>query len=457
MVSPKDMAAYTSEFIGTFMLVLSVGCNVKTGSPVWGVTSIALTLMVSIYALGHVSGGHFNPAVSLTMAILGKENPNGKGGPVEMCIYAAVQIIAGICAGLVYSMLFGSMNLEPPGGLGGWWQAAIAEMIYTFMLCFVVLNVACAKQHAGKQFYGIAIGFVVIAGGYAAGHLSGGVFNPAVAFGVDVSSLHLGFGWCLAYTIFECLGAVAAAGLYKICRPDDFEGYTAPSAAEKFGGSNYRKVPCLVSEFLGTYILVLTVGLNVLGGSNAPVWSIAASLMCMVFALGSCSGAHFNPAVTLALICSGRDKITPSDAGLYIVTQFFGGVAAAFTYMALEEGKTFPLQPGASYGRLEALLVEILYTFLLTFVVLNVASIKTPLDEYFGLAIASCVTAGGYAIGAVSGGSLNPAVSLGIGLTSMSFLNCVLYIMVEFLGGALAAVVFHEVHQEEYSKKDLPQ
>merc|ERR1719174_2347393 len=91
------------------------------------------------------------------------------------------------------------------------------------MLCFVVLNVAAPKKHKGKnQFYGLAIGFVIVAGGYAAGHISGGCFNPAVAFGIDVSGFKAGFGWSVAYTFFEIIGAAMAAGLFRVCRPEDF-------------------------------------------------------------------------------------------------------------------------------------------------------------------------------------------------------------------------------------------
>merc|ERR1711957_463806 len=309
-----------AEFVGTFMLILTVGCNVLTGNPVWGVTSIACTLMVSIYALGGVSGANFNPAVSLALGIAKKLEWKDVG------IYMGCQTAGGISAGLVYSLVLKSFNLAPTPGFA-WWQAGLAELLYTFMLCFVVLNVACSKKHADQnQFYGLAIGFVVIAGGYGAGHISGGCFNPAVAWGIDVSSAGIGFGWCLAYTAFELVGAVAAALLFKACRPGEGSGEDPPE------GFKYELGPRLVSEFIGTYMLVLTVGLNVIGGSKAPVFSIAASLMCMIFALGSCSGAHFNPAVTVAILLSGRGKISSADVGKYIGAQLVGGILGSMTY-----------------------------------------------------------------------------------------------------------------------------
>jgi len=432
-------AKYVAEFVGTYLLVFTVGCNVLSGSPVWAATSIACVLMVSIYALGGVSGANFNPAVSVTLGLSNKLEWK------EVGIYAVVQIIAGICAGLSYGALFFKVfNLEPQPGFG-WWEAALAEVLYTFMLCFVVLNVATASKNAGNQFFGLAIGFVIIAGGYAAGGISGGAFNPAVALGIDVSSAGLGFGWGFAYTGYELIGAALASALFRVVRPDEFGG-----------SADYTLGTKLVSEFIGTFYLVLTVGLNVLGKSPAPVWSIAASLMCMIYALGNCSGAHFNPAVTLALLASGRDIIPATEALAYMGVQILGGICAAYMYAAMHHGATFALAPGPGFNFGHAAMAEIIFTFVLCYVVLCVASVKEPSKDMFGLAIASCVTAGGYAIGAVSGGSLNPAVSFGISSANIinegKFYNCLIYSAYEFVGAGLAAGIFHVTHPGEYSK-----
>merc|ERR1719252_61569 len=141
-----------------------------------------------------------------------------------MGIYCVVQIIAGIAAGYSYALLFWTAFPLGPGAGFAWWQAGLAEVLYTFMLCFVVLNVATARKNDGNQYFGLAIGFVIIAGGHAAGQISGGCFNPAVAFGIDVSSIELGFGWCLVYTVFELVGAVLAAVLFRfVVRPGDYD------------------------------------------------------------------------------------------------------------------------------------------------------------------------------------------------------------------------------------------
>merc|ERR1719424_2482225 len=152
-----------------------------------------------IYALGGVSGANFNPAVSLALGLT-----NNLQWPLVGC-YAATQLLAGVVARICYTVLFGgekSIVLQPTEG-HHLWQAGLAELLYTFMLCFVVLNTACSKQHAGKdQFYGIAIGFVIVAGAYSGGSVSMGCFNPAVAFGIDVSSYQHGVGYCFIYTVF---------------------------------------------------------------------------------------------------------------------------------------------------------------------------------------------------------------------------------------------------------------
>ena len=401
MSEPSLPAKCTAEFVGTFLLIFTVGCNVLGGSPIWAGVSIAFVLMVCIYALGGISGANFNPAVSVTLGI-----SRALGGPgldwQTVGIYSGVQVLAGIVAGVCYSLLFGqSFNLAPAKGFS-WYHAGLCELLYTFMLTFVVMNVAAAKKNATEknQYYGMAIAFTVVAGAYGAGAVSGGCFNPAVALGIDLSSAGLGFGWSLVYIAFELVGAAMAAALFKVVRPEDF-------------GGEKSQITELVSEFLGTYMLVLTVGLNVLGQSKAAAFSIAAGLTSMIYALGDVSGAHFNPAVTVAILASGRcADLTPAKAGTYAGVQIAGGIAAAFTYAFIYKGSTFALGPVGSSTWTGVSVAEIIYTFVLCFVVLCVAvSERTKASHLFGLAIGSCVTVGGFAIGGISGGSLNPAVS----------------------------------------------
>merc|ERR1719382_1552290 len=137
------------------------------------------------------------------------------------------------------------------------------------------------------------------------------------------------------------------------------------------------------------------------------------------------------------------------EAFPYIAVQLVAGVCAAFTYSFMQNGKTVALEPGGGFS--QAMVGECVFTFLLAYVVLSVATVKNPLSQYFGLAIGSCVTAGGLAIGSLSGGSLNPAVSAGLAFTSggASISNFFYYAAAEVGGGVLAAAIFHHTHQHE--------
>merc|ERR1719291_1015686 len=237
-----------------------------------------------------------------------------------------------------------------------------------------------------------------------------------------------------------------------VCRPEEFLRTGDPLIPSE------RKIGTkMASEFIGTYILVLTVGLNVLAASQAAAFSIAASLMCAIFALGDVSGAHFNPAVTVGLLAA--KKIEPPKVASYIAAQIAGGVVAALTYVLIYVGRGFPLGgegelSGHKWGQI--FVAELVFTFTLCLVVLCVAASEhNSVKNYFGLAIGSCVTVGGFAIGGISGGSLNPAVSFGIGTgagltTSFSFLEqlfrALMYSLIEILGGLLAAAVFVSTH-----------
>mmetsp|Transcript_46606 Transcript_46606/g.120682 ORF Transcript_46606/g.120682 Transcript_46606/m.120682 type:complete len:455 (-) Transcript_46606:48-1412(-) len=433
-----ESAKLIAELLGTFILIFTVGCNVLAQNTVWAGVSIACSLMVSIYALGGISGANFNPAVSFCLAIT-----NAMGGPGGMSfktagMYSLVQIAGGCMAASLYCALHGweAFALSPGKGFG-WLNAGLVELIYTFMLCFVVLNAAVARP---TMYYGLAIGFVIVAGAYGAGGISGGCFNPAVAIAIDASGSGRNFGWCLIYIIFQLLGAALAAVTTKLVRPGLFGSLAEPKLPEK-----------CISEFLGTYMLVLTVGLNVLGKSPAGAFSIAASLMCMIYALGDVSGAHFNPAVTIAIAASKRGAMPVSDIVPYICSQLAGGVFGAFTYSMLYLGASFPIGPHGDIRWTQIAVAEVIFTFVMCYVVLAVAvSAKTAAPQFFGLAIGSCITVGGFAIGGISGGSLNPAVSVGVSaaqiLNGGKFYECLLYSLFEIGGALLAAGVFEITH-----------
>lgn len=200
-----------------------------------------------------------------------------------------------------------------------------------------------------------------------------------------------------------------------------------------------------LTEFLGTFFLVLTIGLTVLAGSPMAPLAIGSSLMIMVYMGGHVSGGHYNPAVSLGLLLRG--KLPASEFVPYVVAQVAGALVAAFTVNAVL-GKTFAPAPGDGVATMSALLVEILYTFALVIVVLNSAATeKTKGNSFYGLAIGFTIVVAAFAGGPVSGGAFNPAVGVGPTIVNAllgggTWANLWLYIVGPLVGGALAALVF---------------
>jgi len=214
------------------------------------------------------------------------------------------------------------------------------------------------------------------------------------------------------------------------------------------------KTEAYVSEFVGTFFLVLTIGFNVLQNTALAPVSIGSILMAMVFATGKVSGGHFNPAVTLGVY--SRGKIDGSAACGYVAVQLIAGLTAGVTYLSML-GATFSLGPGIGYGLAAVCIVEVLFTAALVFVVLSVAT--TVQDEnnwYFGLAIGFTVMAAAFAIGPISGCSLNPAVTFGVmfshffhtGYLKISLL--LVYTLAPLFGSLLAVVFFQVIREQEY-------
>lgn len=201
------------ELIGTFFLVLTIGCVVLDKSdgniPPLAIGSI---LMVMVYAGGHLSGAHYNPAVTLALAIRGRHAKS------EVVPYWIAQVIGAVAAAFIAMMLKGgSGSAQAPASL---LNAGLAEFLYTFALAYVVLNVATAKGTAGNSFYGLAIGFMVVAGAFSVGSISGGAFNPAVAIGAGVmKAIHLPSIWL--HIVSELTGGMVAALTFKFLNPED--------------------------------------------------------------------------------------------------------------------------------------------------------------------------------------------------------------------------------------------
>ena len=202
-----------------------------------------------------------------------------------------------------------------------------------------------------------------------------------------------------------------------------------------------------IVECIGTFFLLLTIGLTVIPGSTgiiAPL-AIGSVLMVMVYAGGHISGAHYNPAVTLAVLIRG--KCTIADVPVYLTAQILGAAAGALTAQ-------FLVGSGTAAGTIDvtkALIAEFLFTFALAYVVLNVATAKgTSGNSFYGLAIGFVVMAGAFSVGGISGGAFNPAVAIAAPLMGlMDWNNIWIHISADLAGGALAAVVFNMLNPED--------
>ena len=209
-----SMNKYLTEFIGTFFLVATIGFTVIQPGGAGDLAPLAIgsVLMVMIFAGGHVSGAHYNPAVTLAVFM------RGKCPASDVVPYMLAQVIGASAAAAIVLFLKGNPVVEAmhPDVT----RALIAEFLYTFALCYVILNVATAKGTSGNSFYGLAIGFTVLAGAYSVGSISGAAFNPAVVVGATIMGLStLANIWI--YLVANFAGGAAAAMAFRFINPKD--------------------------------------------------------------------------------------------------------------------------------------------------------------------------------------------------------------------------------------------
>ena len=198
----------TTEFIGTFFLSLTICTAAVYGSAgEYAPFGIAATLMVMIYAGGHISGAHYNPAVTVSIYLRGACEKD------EVLPYIASQVIAAVSAAIVVENLLRPDELSPVAFELGT-DAVVAELLFTFALAYVILNVATTESTSGNGYYGAAIALVVLAGAITVGSISLASFNPAVTSALIVSGkLTLADSWM--HFVPQFIGAVLATYVYK--------------------------------------------------------------------------------------------------------------------------------------------------------------------------------------------------------------------------------------------------
>jgi aquaporin Z len=207
------MNKYIAEFIGAFFLVLTIGCTVMAGGTgVIPPLAIGSALMVMVYAGGHVSGAHYNPAVTIGVWL------RGRCSAADVGPYIAAQLAGAAAA--AYAAMFLRPDFVATGGAVNLPRALTAEALFTFALVYVVLNVATSRNTQGNSYFGLAIGFTVLTGAFAVGDISGGAFNPAVRFGATLMGLS---SWANFATLIVAnfVGAIAAAMAFKVMNPED--------------------------------------------------------------------------------------------------------------------------------------------------------------------------------------------------------------------------------------------
>lgn len=205
------MKNYLMEFVGTLFLVLTIAL---TGNPI----AIGVMLMVLVYMGGHVSGAHYNPAVTVAILMRGKMESKDVPG------YIIAQVLGAFVAALLAFWFQGNAFTVAAGAGVGVGKILVAETLFTFVLVSVILSVATSKALEGNYIYGLAIGFTVLASAYAIGGISGGALNPAVAVGPALFATTQGAGalagsWL--YIVGPVAGGVLAAVLYGVFNPDE--------------------------------------------------------------------------------------------------------------------------------------------------------------------------------------------------------------------------------------------
>ena len=207
------MKKYLVEFIGTFFLVLTIGMTViDPGVGALAPLAIGSALMIMVYAGGHISGGHYNPAVTLAVWL------RGRCPSCDVPAYMVAQVLGAVAAAFLTLYLKGNPTVTP--GEIKIVPALIAELVGTFALCYVVLNVATAKSTAGNSNYGLAIGFTVAAMAFALGGVSGGAFNPAVAAGITFMHIEKAANLWI-YLVGNFAAGTLAAAAFRFINPED--------------------------------------------------------------------------------------------------------------------------------------------------------------------------------------------------------------------------------------------
>lgn len=465
----EQFTPYIAEFWGTLVITATFLCNVDGAGTDPAFKSISQAFMVIgiVSATKHITGASLNPSVSLALALAGRQKLRTAG---LLCV---AQIAGGLTAatlcfeaGVAKELVLGPLKFH------NWVQVGLLESLYACMLCLVYLNCAASTKNNPKGdqngFIGIAVGCCYLASHNAAEGICSTVSNSAVAIGLLVygaGGIHLSHG--VGYFLYDLLGAFLAAGIYRVLRPKEFVSLS------RLNEDNTQESAVLGSEFIGTFYIVLTEVSSRLSGEQdlgPQAWGTAAAVIAMVCALRDVSGAHFNPAVTLAVRCSGRSPAEdmasdPKEVRygiFYAIAQVLAGVAAS-----LIAGIVHASQPRTSTVEAatasQICIAEGFGVFFLCYVVLA-SSVTFPVDgsrskqnNLAGVAYGSVILAVTLTVGNISGAMLNPvSVVSAIMVGAVSGRNSLLVDVTYHVVAAVAAAAsFLVTHAQLYAKDAL--
>ncbi|KAA0150529.1 hypothetical protein FNF31_07011 [Cafeteria roenbergensis] len=437
------LQSLAAEFLGTLFLVLTV--VLSGGDAVNQYIAIGFVLMVQVYAFGHISGAHFNPAVTATFGLLRKLPP------VTALLYIAVQVLGGLTGALVAYAVAGPEDIVPftplPSLADPVLSAFFAEYAYSTALCVVVASVATAHADDPNSHYALSIGFTLLSAVSAVGPISGAVINPAVGSAVDLVSTsaegHPKFTW--VYWAAPLLGSCTAAALYgslswlRASEAEVAAQATSPTASD----------------------------------STSLAYDLPARVVIFEFVERFCGG-DFNPAVTLGALL--RYSVTRAELWKSVVvmlSQTAAGVLAGFSAFAIAGDVGWPHPDGAN-GDYGAFVYEMMWTGLLVTVVLNTttpvfAGASQHVGELYrargsthGIAIGMTVAVGIIGAGkhgSGSGGVFNPAVGTGLSIAALarehdSASALWVYWLAPLAGAVAAAGVFKLLHMGNTADDD---
>jgi len=207
------------ELLGTAILVFTIQVTAglgSTGAP-FAIAAIFITL---VFAGGPISGAHYNPAITLAVKL------RGKCSFQDLIEFWIAQVLGGFLGALLGGIMTGTFTTIGVGEGFNFTQAMLAELIFTFVLCFVVLGVTTSNKATDNHYYGLAIGLVLLSGNVAVGPISGGAFNPGVALGLSFATGLNSFGYAISVVIANLVGGILSSFFFFLVAPDQFNDYT---------------------------------------------------------------------------------------------------------------------------------------------------------------------------------------------------------------------------------------